>query len=83
MIVVAVTVAGTVVPMGELSIVAPDKVISLGMYSSAIAVPFHTPLVIVPTWSISESFAVVITVPVVFGIVMVRSSVGSSIAIMV
>ena len=79
-IVVAVAAAGVVPPITELSIVAPDSVISSGTYASAMAVPFQTPLVIVPTWSISESLAVVIIVPVLFGKVIVRSLVGSSTA---
>ena len=58
----------------------PDDVIvkSSATYASTTAVPCQTPDVTVPTASISLSFAVVITVPVALGKVIVRSAVGSS-----
>ena len=66
-------------PITELSIVAPERVISLGIYASAIGVPCHSPEVMVPTSSMAESFPVVIIVPVAFGKVIVLSDrVGSS-----
>jgi len=39
--VVAVIALGVVPPITELSMVAPDRVISSGIYASAIAVPSH------------------------------------------
>ena len=78
-IVVTVAAAGVVPPITELSIVAPERVISLGTYASAIGVPCHSPEVMVPTSSMAESFPVVIIVPVAFGKVIVLSDrVGSS-----
>ena len=78
-IVVTVAAAGVVPPITELSIVAPERVISLGIYASAIGVPCHSPEVMVPTSSMAESFPVVIIVPVAFGKVIVLSDrVGSS-----
>jgi len=66
-------------PITELSIVAPERVISLGTYASAMGVPCHSPEVMVPTSSMAESFPVVIIVPVAFGKVIVLSDrVGSS-----
>ncbi|CAI8166636.1 MAG: Uncharacterised protein [Methanobacteriota archaeon] len=79
MIVVTVATAGVVPPITELSIAAPERVISSGTYASAIGVPCHCPDVIVPTSSMAESFPVVIIVPVAFGKVIVLSDrVGSS-----
>ena len=50
---------------------------SFATYASATSVPCQTPEEIVPTASIWLSFAVVITVPVTSGKVMVLSAVGS------
>ena len=47
--VVAVIAAGVVPPITELFMVAPDRVMSSGTYESAIAVPCHSPVVMVPT----------------------------------
>ena len=79
--VVAVIAAGVVPPITELFMVAPDRVMSSGTYESAIAVPCHSPVVMVPTSSIADSFPVVMIVPVTFGKVIVLSTtVGSSTA---
>ena len=73
------TVKSSVVVNCSADTVPEDVMVkSLAIYASVISVPCQTPDERVPTASISLSFAVVITVPVAFGKVMVRSAVGSS-----
>ena len=73
------TVKSSVVVNCSADTVPEDVMVkSLAIYASVISVPCQTPDERVPTASISLSFAVVITVPVAFGKVIVRSAVGSS-----
>ena len=73
------TVKSSVVVNCSADIVPDDDIVkSSATYASTTAVPCQIPEVTVPTASISLSFAVVITVPVAFGKVIVRSAVGSS-----
>ena len=77
-IVVNVPAAGVVPPITLLFTVPPETVRSSATYVSVTAVPCHIPEETVPTASMASSFAVVITVPVTSGRVIVRSAVGSS-----
>ena len=73
------TVKSSVVVNCSADTVPDDAIVkSSATYASTTAVPCQIPEVTVPTASISLSFAVVITVPVAFGKVIVRSAVGSS-----
>ena len=70
--------AGVVPPITLLFTVPPETVRSSATYVSVTAVPCHVPEEMVPTALMASSFDVVITVPVTFGRVIVRSAVGST-----
>ena len=73
------TVKSSVVVNCSADTIPDDAIVkSSATYASTTAVPCQIPEVTVPTASISLSFAVVITVPVALGKVIVRSAVGSS-----